>query len=445
MTGDDGRVSPCPDDERLGAFLDGRLRAAGREEVERHVAGCPSCLDVLAAGLGAAWVPEAHVAAVTGPSKTRPARFSWRRLSWAAIVAVALAGLALVAARRPVPGLGAAVARVASRWFDVDVRIQGIRGRLGPSGTFVVGLRGLRFEHGKDRFAVDEIEATVALASLVAGDSSLRRLVLVRPRFQVAWPSLAALDTDDRARAALRAIARIDVVDGIIEFRDAAPESPEIEGIIGGMTLHAGEGRIALRGRFGGGTLDLVGTLRDGGAPIVLTMSGRDIAARALAPFGMPVDGRATLRLDATRARDGVRVAGRVVVRDGRFIGGGPARLLTVDQRARRALGAATPRLAGVDLPFDELRAAFAWRRGTWRLPRVFMTVGDLVAGGDGRVRQDGVVEGRGTVRLSPALVRELAPFDAVLAPFREPSGAATLPFAVGGSVTAPRFALRTP
>ncbi|MCC6764169.1 MAG: hypothetical protein IT293_05850 [Deltaproteobacteria bacterium] len=450
MTSEEVRdTDPCPDDERLGAFLEGRSNETERDALAPHVARCRSCLDVVAAGLAATRMTGSRAAdAGTRASGTRPPRSSWRRLAWAATLAIALAGVALVAARRPVLGFSSAVARVASRWFDADVRIEAIRGRLGPSGTFIVGLQRLRYEHGKYIFTADEVAATVALASLVAGDSSLRRLVFVRPRLEVARPAIAVVtapEVADRVLATLDAVERVDVVDGTVVLRDDASESSTLEGITGGMELRDTEGRIALRGRLGGGTLDVTGMVRTDGGPFVLTVAGREVSASALMPFGVRIEGRAEMRFDVKRAPAGVHLDGRVAVRGGRLVGGGPVQVLALDRTAHLALAAAAPLLAGPDLPFDELRAAFAWRRGVWRLSRVYVASGEVVAGGEVRVRADGDVEGRGTVRLPPALVREFAPSGALVASFLDPSGSAIVPFAVAGSVKAPRFVPRTP
>src|SRR5262245_61838600 len=40
---------PCPTEETLVAFLAGNLPAEERSSLERHVAGCPSCLEVVGA------------------------------------------------------------------------------------------------------------------------------------------------------------------------------------------------------------------------------------------------------------------------------------------------------------------------------------------------------------------------------------------------------------
>jgi hypothetical protein len=310
----------------------------------------------------------------------------------------------------------------------------------------VVGLHRLQYEHDGSFFTADDVEATVALASLLSGDSSLRRVVLVRPRLEVESPTsigiVASREARRHALAMLDVAERVDVVDGTVVFRDAPPESTGIEGVTGGMEIREGDLRLVLRGQAGGGTLDVNGTIGGDDAPLVLTVAGREVAASTLGLLGGRVQGRTDVRLDVTSAAEGIRMNGRIALRDGRWIGGGPAGRLALDQPIRRALGATAPQLAGEDLPFDELRAVVAWRRGTWRLPRVFVSVGDVVAGGAGRVRADGMVEGSGTLSLPPTLVRDLAPFDAGLTTFRDDTGAATLPFAVGGSVSAVEFTL---
>src|SRR6185295_7147962 len=49
MTTDlDPAVGPCPSDERLAELVENRLSGAPRPELERHVARCTACADVVA-------------------------------------------------------------------------------------------------------------------------------------------------------------------------------------------------------------------------------------------------------------------------------------------------------------------------------------------------------------------------------------------------------------
>lgn len=458
MMAEDLRMRTCPDDERLGAFVEGGLSGAVRDEVERHVASCVTCLDVVAASLGTS--PDARLSCPVSPATNaagnriagRAARprgrrpSPWRRLVWAAGL-VLVAGVLLRAAAPGLPGFASMIGRLASRWLDADVRVAAVGGRLGPSGTLVVNLRGLQWGHGPTSFAADEIEATVALATLVSGDAPLRYVRLVRPRLEVTQPlALAAVALRDqrvRVLAALDSFRRVDVVDGTIVVHGTTVRAEAIEGVTGGLEMENGEGLFVLQGQVGSGTLDVTGVVGDD--PLALTIAGRDLDARIVALLTGRVEGVADVRVDVAGRGDDSRVDGRVVVRDGRWLGGGPPRLLGMDAGVRQRLAATMPRFAEDDLVFDEARAVLAWRRGTWRLPRVFVTVGDVVAGGAVRIGRDGTLEGRGTLRVPAALVREFAPSAPALATMVAPVGSSTLPFVLRGSISEPRVALGGP
>ena len=154
--------------------------------------------------------------------------------------------------------------------------------------------------------------------------------------------------------------------------------------------------------------------------------------------------GGADIRLDLTSSGDaiGPTVALRF---EGRVVGRGPTRLLPMNRDTMAALALVEPRFAEGDLMFDEARAVFAWRHGTWRLPRLFLSNGATIVGGRVRVGADGNVSGHGTIRLPPDVVAGLEANEPRLADFRDPSGAATLPFGVAGSTETPRFTLGPP
>jgi hypothetical protein len=104
-----GDPGPCPDDNRLAAFLDGRVAAPERAALERHLAACDACREVLAEALalrepGAETVPVAGERGGgtspggprSGPARREPAsaeqggplRGWW--IAWAAAAAVLL-------------------------------------------------------------------------------------------------------------------------------------------------------------------------------------------------------------------------------------------------------------------------------------------------------------------------------------------------------------------
>jgi hypothetical protein len=202
---------------------------------------------------------------------------------------------------------------------------------------------------------------------------------------------------------------------------------------------------LALRGHAAGGTVDVVGRLEGNTDELLVTLGGRGLDATALPILGERVRGLVDVRVDVSTNAGSLRANGRVAVRQGHVIGSGPTRLLRLSPDARTILAALDPAVAGDDLSFDDARAIFAWRRGAWRFPRIFVSRGPLIAGGRARVDARGAVSGYGTLRLPAELTRALQPYEPLLAAFLDGNGAATLPFAVGGSVRALQLTLGRP
>ena len=92
LAADQGAAGPCPDENALAAFAEGRLAATARESIERHASACPDCQEVLA-GLASAPL-----------LRTVPAsRWAVRAiLAAAALVLIAFAVHRLVRPPRPV-------------------------------------------------------------------------------------------------------------------------------------------------------------------------------------------------------------------------------------------------------------------------------------------------------------------------------------------------------
>jgi hypothetical protein len=196
-----------------------------------------------------------------------------------------------------------------------------------------------------------------------------------------------------------------------------------------------------LQGRADEGVVDVVGTMVGDDHDLTITIGGRGLDAARLPVVGTRVNGMADLRLDVTTKGDDLRIDGRLVVRDGRLIGRGPVGLLRLGAEIRNVLASVAPALAGDDLPFDDARAIFAWRGGTWRFPRIFVTTRDVMAGGRARMNARGEVSGDGTLRMPADLVTVLQPHLPLLGSFRDDGGAVTLPFALGGSWETPQLA----
>src|SRR5690349_17072680 len=108
--GHGGPRGPHPSEETLAAFLDGRLPASERAEVEAHVADCAECLEILSESAAfleeeedeEAAQPVTVAAAVVQMPAPRPRSGTNRRWVLAAGGALAAAALLALAVR----GLG---------------------------------------------------------------------------------------------------------------------------------------------------------------------------------------------------------------------------------------------------------------------------------------------------------------------------------------------------
>lgn len=443
MTVDDRRAAGCPDDELLTGYLEGRLAVPARDVIEQHVAGCDSCLDVVAACAAPSAV-AGRVPAATDPHQhDRTARSAERRRRWAlaASLVLVMGGLMLVAAEHPLHGLGRGLSRLASRWLGADVRIDAVALRVGGPGTFVVSLHDVGLGGPDDLFRADEVDVTIALAALVSGSGPVRSIRLLRPVLEVARPDRLAFalspDVGTRAFATFGELDRVDVVDGRVVVRGTASG---VDGVTGGMERDAGGVKLALQGRSGAGIVAVDGTLDPTVGRSAVTVIGQDIDAATLPGVADGLTGTALVRVSVIATRETLRIGGRVVVRNGRMPGRGPLRLLRLDPALGAAIAATAPELGGADLRFDEVRAAFTWRGGVWRLPRVYLAAGEIVAGGRLRVER-GVLVGRGTVHIPVSLGSMLEDQRPVLGSYRDRTGL-TLPFVLTGSAEEPRFAL---
>ncbi len=443
-------MSGCPTDEALAAFVDRRLLGSEHERVQEHVATCPTCLDVVAATLPAS--PEAAGHAASPPRGAAQGRSPrWRR--WAVAAALVLvAGGALFAA---MPAYFAArmsprMAALASRWLGSAVHADAVSVAAGSRlGTFVVALGSVRI--GRDPglvFSAEQISATFAIAAPLFGNPAVSDVRLLGPTIELTEPKAGRVEWDkqdrERVLAFLAQTDRVEIAEARIVVRRASGRSFVIDHLNGGVERAVDGTRLVLQGRSESGNVDVVGSLSEDDVAL-LTIAGRDLDAATLPLLAPKVTGSADVRLDLTIAGDALHVDGRIAVRKGKWIGRGPARLLPLQRETRAALGTVDATLGGSDLTFDDARAAFTWRHGKWRLPRIFLSAGTTIVGGQARVGVDGKVTMHGTARLSPELVAGLEPHEPALASFRNENGGATVPFSVAGSVDTPRFALDRP
>lgn len=441
-------LGPCPDDEVLAALVEDRLAETERARVERHVARCAGCIDVVAAAgetsaaaTGAA--PAASAPLVPGGRE----KSGWRRLAVAAVIVI-VGGLAvgMLAKGLGTHLVGSQVAMLGSRLLGVPLRVGGASVRPAGLGQVVLTLRELSLGHA-GAFAVkaDAFAVTIALAAPLTGDSPITSVRVTRPEVDLAAYGSAALLGSRAARARVLAALgadRIEIEGGRIVVPGAHGQPLVISDVTGGAVREADALRVALQGRTAEGTVDVTGDAGLDGESLVFTVGGRDLQAAAIPPFGEGMRGTMDLRLDVHARGDTARAAGRVAVRDGALLGHEPAALLGLDATAGGVLRAFDPGLGGRELAFDEARAALAWRDGTWRLPRVFVTGHGIVAGGRARIAADRTVSGHGTVRLPAALVDGLRPHAPVLDGFREATGDVTLPFGVAGDLATPSISL---
>jgi hypothetical protein len=448
-----GTVGPCPSDELLAAFVERSIAVHRRADVERHVADCPTCLDVVAASLTPA--ADVDVTRVDSggsvwaetPTPPRP----WR--SWAIAASLLLSlGASVFVMRERYLGepMAPAMARLGARMLGLSLQAGDMDLRLGAElGTFVIALKDVTIGRVGRRYHADEIGMTLALAAPLTGEWSVQYVHVTRPTLDLVGrdPKDILVSPSERGRALelLGQANRVDVEDArlLLAGPDGTPFA--VDGIAGGIERTPSGAKLAFRGRAAGGELDLVGTVSGDDRDVTLTIGGRDLVAGELPLLRAGLRGTVELRLDVRNAGGDVRVDGRVAIRAGQLLGRGPAALASLSAESRAALAARDGAFAGADLPFDDARAMFAWRNGTWRLQRLYLATLGAVAGGRARIAGNGAVSGHGTVRLPAEIVADLEPHEPTLGGFRDTGGTATLPLTVGGSIASPEIVVRRP
>jgi hypothetical protein len=451
-------IATCPDDEMLAALIENRISGDQREQLEPHVAGCSTCLDVVAATLPTPVrmvsddeKPERPAKGESTEPRTRSS-IRWRRWAMAAGMLIAVGGLLLAKPQRPIgETVTPLLARLGTKLIGVPLRASSGAVRLGDrAATFVITLNQVRIGHDPQaRISVDEIRVTVALAALLTGGSLVTQLRVTRPDGNLTVRDLGEIVPSKAQRAKVLALLttmrRIDVVDARIVLPGPSGVPLAMEPLTGGMERTESGARLVLQGRVAGGVIDVVGTLAGENQDLALAIGGRGLDATVLPVLGGCLRGVADLQVDVSTVGDTSRMDGRVAVRRGRVAGHRPFDLLHLDAASRDILAGLDSTLAGGDLPFDDARAIFAWHDGTWRLPRIFVTTGGVIAGGRARVTARGELSGHGTLRVPAEIVAALRPHQPLLASYRDGSGAATLPFGIAGRLDAPEFMLVRP
>jgi hypothetical protein len=450
MRSDTPHIGPCPDDELLAALIDDSLAETERARAERHVARCDVCLDVVAAASSVAAAPAAVASTPEENVSARRsrARSGWRRFAIAASVLVVLGlTVGMLASTFAAHIVGPQLAKIGSRVFGVPLHLGRASVHLGAApGQLVLSLREVSIGRmGKLSATVEELAVTVALAAPLSGGAPITRVRVTRPDLDLSAYGPTALVGSHAGRARILATLgtdRIEVEGGRIVVPGVNGQPLVLSDVSGGAVREGDVLRLVLQGRAAEGTVDVTGHVGLDAHELVLTIGGRDLQASAIPPFGEGLRGTMDVRLDLHGVGDTLRADGRVSVRDGALLDQAPATILGLGAEVRAVLAALDPALGGDDLAFEEARAVLAWRQGAWRLPRVFVTAGGIVAGGRARIGADHAVTGRGTVRLPADLTASLEPHVQALGPFRDASGAATLPFGVTGDLAAPSVTL---
>ncbi len=446
------RMSACPDEEQLAGLLEGGLEPEARGRIERHIAGCSTCLDVLAAALPAeAPVRVEPVVELPAEWTRRPAHGSRRVRRWAVAAAVVLAAGVVLAGslRRPLADQAtSALTRIVGRTLGIPVRADSIWASLGSDvATVVIHVHGVAIGKEQNRFvSADEVVLSIAPAASLGTGSVVQEMRVLRPEIRLAAESvIAGLSRlgEPEVLGLFSTAGSADLVDGRAVLALPGGESLELTELNGGIQRTGEDARLVLGGRLAGGVITISGTFSGDGRSLAVTLGGRAIDLGALSRLtGGRLHGTAEIRADVSGSPAAPRVDGRISVQNGRWNSTPLASLPTIDQTILRSV---RPSLAGSDLAFDDGRAIFAWRDGVWRLPRVYVSAGGLLAGGRARIARGGVVDGRGTVRIPADVVGALVAIEPGLASLRDVAGTATLPFAVSGPFDAPRFTLAAP
>ena len=454
MSPDVANLGPCPDEEALAALIEDRLADTERARLERHVARCDACLDIVAAaipGVTAVAETKPKVSDVERPSRRSGSSTVWRRFAMVASVLLVVGLIVgMLGGSFGAHVVGSQLAKIGSRVLGIPLHVGHASVHLGGApGQVVLRLRELSIGRtGRVSATAEELAITVALAAPLSGAGPITQVRVTRPDVDLRAYGPTELVGSRAGRARVLAALGgdwVEVEDGRIVLAGVDGHPLVLSAVTGGAVREGDQLRIALQGRAAEGTLDVTGHVGLDAHGLVLTIGGRDLQATAIPLFGKGLRGIMDVRLDIHAAGDKLRADGRVAVRSGALLDREPAKLLGLDPDVRAALTAMVPTLDGDDLMFDEARVALAWRQGTWMLPRIFLTAHGVVAGGRLRISADRGVSGRGTVRLPAELVADLVPHAPALERFRDASGAATLPFDVTGDLASPSVTLGPP
>jgi hypothetical protein len=447
---------PCPSDELLASWIERRVRADERDAVERHVAECTTCSDVVGAALAPADQPLARRVARTSavPQATRRRSPAAPGRSPAVRWAVA-AGLMLATAALAYAALDAGLARVRdelARRAGVALGQPVVIGRLGFGLTpdlhsLVLRARDVRVG-GDDGLAAEGIEVRLSLTALAARTLQVERVRLLGPVIHVggtaptgSGASAGHIGGANVVAAAL-GTAPLEIIEGTL-VADLPGTVLRIEHLAGTATPDHSRVQISLAGSTAGGTVSVNGDIPAGSSgDLSLSFSGRGLDVAAL-PFARDrLTGNADLSMWLAGTTDAPTAGGRALVRGGRARGWNPFPQALSALDGNGAIRARFPAVAETDLTFDELRVAVMKAPRDWRIPRLYVTSNDFIVGGALQIEGDQSLSGTATVQLAAPLAAAVVAASPALGAARADDLTLTLPLDVTGSLAAPRLAL---
>ena len=254
-------MTQCPDHQALAGFIEQRVPEPERTEIELHVAGCVTCLDIMAAAMMPAATAEQESGA---PPMTRTNRPSLRRI-WSQAMA---AGLALfltgtvgyLAAVFTGEQIRLAAVRIATERFGTPLEVQSLGFSAGPeTGTITVRARQLDLG-AFGQAAVAEFD--LALGRLGVGTPVLRAVRLFAPEFR--W-TLSEHESDrPRLREALAAWAMaptVEIVDAVLHLHQSNGPAIVVEHLSASARRSGARVDVRATATLGAGTLGVHGTV----------------------------------------------------------------------------------------------------------------------------------------------------------------------------------------
>lgn len=437
----------CPDVEALAAWSEGRGRAIERAAIERHVAECGTCADVVAAALPPDERALAARVTTSGDRVIARTRAAVARWAVAATLIVATAALAYTAVGVVVDRARVEIARRATRAIGEPVTIARMRvGVAHDLGSLELRLGGVRIGD-TDATTAETVALSVPFASLVAREPAISRLRLVGAVIHLGPESARAqgglrIGGANTVAVALAA-APVEIDEGTLIIGAPATPPLRLDHVSGTTTPVDGRVQASLSASLAGATVSVEGTLPlDDTTPISITIAGHQVAMASVPYTPGHLTGTADLSIRVTGTARAPIIAGRVFVQGGRIVGWNPLPDLLHGSAAAGALAAVSPQLAGADLGFDELRAVFLSEPHGWRIPRIYVTSAGLTAGAILGVDVDRRIDGNGTLRMPPEITTALVATMPALAAIRAEDRTVTVPITIGGSADAPRISV---